>query len=1522
VRLVGLGTTLRVVPFDPPYFALAFGLAVPAATKRRSCRVGRAKRAPPEVRLVGLGTTLRVVPFDPPYFALAFGLAGLAVGKRRMRSCRVGRAKRAPPEVRLVGLGTALRVVPFDPPYFALAFGLAGLAVGKRRMRRKKFFTPCSPCLRGVFFALLVAALFAGNASAQTAADGENARDVGPPVVVPDDAIIRPYDPQPDGGLYGDRLLVPYGHYVELWNRAHPDKKLEAPAAPLPYALAGASYHTTLEGDEFLLLSGRLNIDVFSDGYVRIPLSLRGGVLARAELDGTAARLRPGAAKADEEAREADHTAAADEKSTPAPEENPFAPLPARRRSGAEAGGGDGLVTLYVEGKGRHVLEVEVRVRLARQGGWRMAEAAVPAAPASTLAIKVPAGGTEVRLGQVADRRSYDTDKDGQTIDTVLASGGALALQWRPKVAEGQVDRGLTAESTAVVDVQEDGLRAVWDVRLEFRRNQREQFQFSVPAGFLVEKVTGSNVRGWEVRKAGPGEKDQAVEITLLKAAKDREQVALHLWRGGAVGQNDLAEFDVPLVQPSGAAQAAGQVTIRRSPLLDVRTIGHAGVTRIDLADAAGDEAGEPSGQRPTRDAGDESPLGIRPYQAYRFATMPFTLRLRARPLAGRTTAEVQTLLKFTEYRPTLECRAVLHVQDRPIYRVEMLLPEDLKLRQVSAPGDFQWALTSREKRPLLTVYFNSGQSDDVPVVVRGTLGGAGKIAALALPNLEVCGIDDQGGDIAVQADPAFDVECRQLQGCQEAELAQVSAWLNPQQRQLTRLALHYRRPGCQGTLRLVARKPDVTCDTMSKVRVTDRVVEETVVLTFTVQRAGVREVRFQLPAAMADARIGVKMLRRKTVAPLDERPGSPLLVRVELQEERMDQIHVLVENDRLLAPGASYDVPIPVVETGRTNRQYAALQRAGRDELEVTMSPGLERLSPQQQQWRAVEAVLGRGITEAYAVNAEAPRLAFRAVRHEDVQVAGARIGLAYTMLALDANGAYRAATAFLMDNATEQFLQVDLPAGAELWSAVVDNEPVKPVEDTPAVAGRVSIPLVKTAAGERDYAAVLIYGGKMPPLGRLSSVAFPLLRTGNINVERSVVKLCLPESHRWFNFGGTAERAGEDEVAGRVLSYQAKEIERLTGVLMQADPYAQARAKKALDAALQPMDAALQHFKEKFGEYPSDSPGRLNVLEELQKSGEVAAKAKKALGREEPAVEQAGEKSVKLRDLESRQGGGSNRARDVIQGLGGNWEEAQPNAPPADIQQQREGKFNAQWFKGKGFNSPSGARQGGPNAPGGMNGAGGMGGFGGGMNAPGGMGGINGGKGSGQQGGGSGGGFFNVEAENPFDDSPAPAHGGGGPAPQRPDDPFGTNANAGAIPAVAESAPRSEQLAGLAGLDFPLPQRGQVVYFLTPRGDITITAEAISNDLVWKMIYLAVALAAIVVISAGLRAAFRGSLGWLARPGANTVMVCLGTLAIVCGILPYAGAVLLLVGLALPIRRAMRRRAALTTPAPATAK
>jgi hypothetical protein len=140
-------------------------------------------------------------------------------------------------------------------------------------------------------------------------------------------------------------LLVPYSRYVELWNRAYPDKKIGDRPVEWPYALGGASYSCALEGDESLRITGQVVIDVFADGYASVPLGVRGGVLARADLDGKPARVS--VAKG--------------------------LPSPTGRGAGGEGLVGkttdEPLLLLHVSGKGRHTLAVEVRLRLSRQGG-------------------------------------------------------------------------------------------------------------------------------------------------------------------------------------------------------------------------------------------------------------------------------------------------------------------------------------------------------------------------------------------------------------------------------------------------------------------------------------------------------------------------------------------------------------------------------------------------------------------------------------------------------------------------------------------------------------------------------------------------------------------------------------------------------------------------------------------------------------------------------------------------------------------------------------------------------------------------------------------------------------------------------------------------------------------------------------------------------------------------------------------------------------------------------------------------
>ena len=776
------------------------------------------------------------------------------------------------------------------------------------------------------------------------------------------------------------------------------------------------------------------------------------------------------------------------------------------------------------------------------------------------VAFRVPQPQTEVRLGQSVDRRTVETTQPDETLETALGADGALQLQWRPKVTEGQVDRGLAVETAAVLDVREDGLRMAMHMELQFHRSQHDAFTLSLPAEYLVEKVAGSNIRGWEVRRDGG---QQSVEVSLLKTAKDGEQFNLFLSRSGKVGQVPLDTFDVPMVAVRDAAIASGQLAVRRSPLLDVRTVDRSGATRIDPGPLP-DLSGGP--------ATDESVLAMRAFEAYHFPAMPFVLRLSLRPTIADVTAEAQTSVRLDAVAPSMESKIVFHVGQRRIYELEVGVPDELRLPEATLPSAGVWSIekvgapgVAGKSRSVLKIHLQQGVLGDAAVILRGKLGAWDGGGEISLPRLDVLGVKRQEGDIAVQADPDFAVQARQLQDCRETELARVSGWLDPQLRDATRLALHYAGAGYAGKLRLAPRTPEVSCDTVTNVRITDRSIEETIFLNYSIRNAGIHELAFLLPASMADARISTPMLRRKTIAPLDPKsPDSPVRVRLELQGDVMNDLRVLVQNDRLLTP-ESHAVPLPGLEAavGRAadfvRRQYAVLETNNRDELVVETPVGLEALGRQQQQWQALSELLGtKRLYQAYLVEpgATAPSLKFHLQRHEEVETSGARIDLAETTIVVDAHGAYRAKVELSLDNSSEQFLDVELPEGATLWTVRVAGEPVKPARAFDARDDRhVLLPVRKTAKGDANYLVVLKYGGTMPPLSLASAVRFPLVhrvksypRQADIGIEQSQVQVYVPKSRQWFAFGGTMHRI-EDEAdlkAGRLAAFN-KQGQRL---------------------------------------------------------------------------------------------------------------------------------------------------------------------------------------------------------------------------------------------------------------------------------------------------------------------------------------------------------------------------------------
>lgn len=960
-------------------------------------------------------------------------------------------------------------------------------------------------------------------------------------VKVPDDAVIVPFDSaDPEGIAKAEKVLVPYAKYLELWNLVHPDKKLAGPEPQLAYGVGTAQYDVQLGSDDSLDVRGVIDIELFSDKPVSIPLQLAGGVLLSAKLDGKAARLQ--IVQGDLGAQQA-------------------ANVPGQA-------GGEPIVLLYVSGQGRKKLELNYRIKLERQGGWRVGRGTLPAAGGAALTIKGPNAAAEIRLAGVIDRDAFETTKAGETIETALGPAGSFNLSWRPKVAENMVDRGLAVQSQALFDVRQDVLRLTWQLNFEFPRSRRDRLTLETPEGYTVEKVVGENIRAWEAKQAD-GLATQ-LEVTLLKEAVDKESLTVHLAKYGAVGHGEMATIRVPVVIAAGAPLQQGTLTLRRDPLLDVRITSTLGVTREDAnLDAALGQAA---------DAYDKSPIDLRTFQAYRFVALPATVSLSIAPQPVKTEAEIQALLNVSERSTSMEARVIVTPHDLPVHRVDIVLPKDLTDEEItsSLPGGFERSIVEKNGRRILSIYARNGQLETFHIVILGKLTRRDDQGVVKTPQLDVLGMARQQGAMVIQADPAYDVTVRPEANCETLPVAATHAWLQDKERINSRAAIRWQSPEYSAQVRLEAKTPVISSRLFHNVRITPRTLEQTVIAEFQIREAGVRVITLLLPEQLRDARVQATNARRTLIESVGENlPEGFVRLRIELEDEFQGIYKVLLSHDRLIS-AQQQTVQLPVLEAGSPQRRFLSLESAGRDEVIVEGTKELDSLARGQQAFNELVSVLGGdNFVQAYAAtsNSAGPALSLSLKERETVETAAARIGLAETLLVVDRSGAYRARQMYRVDNSSEQFLEIALPAGAELWTVTVDGSPVKPVIGAKG-GSNVRIPLIRRARGDADYEVALVYAGRVGRLGWTGRVSFPFPQSVNINVERSVVRLMLPENYSHRFDGSLGQPVDEAGALQTKEEYFRRQIGLSLEVLRSSDKFAQARAQnnlKQLGIALQ---------------------------------------------------------------------------------------------------------------------------------------------------------------------------------------------------------------------------------------------------------------------------------------------------------------------------------------------------------------
>ncbi len=101
------------------------------------------------------------------------------------------------------------------------------------------------------------------------------------------------------------------------------------------------------------------------------------------------------------------------------------------------------------------------------------------------------------------------------------------------------------------------------------------------------------------------------------------------------------------------------------------------------------------------------------------------------------------------------------------------------------------------------------------------------------------------------------------------------------------------------------------------------------------------------------------------------------------------------------------------------------------------------------------------------------------------------------------------------------------------------------------------------------------------------------------------------------------------------------------------------------------------------------------------------------------------------------------------------------------------------------------------------------------------------------------------------------------------------------------------------MTSLDVHIPMRGMLYQFTTPRGDVKITARAVSRPFLASLVRWAIIFAVIVVVWRGYKFVLQERFAEKYGRGISIVLIIAGLVSVLTGVLPLAGALALIVGL-----------------------
>jgi hypothetical protein len=761
-------------------------------------------------------------------------------------------------------------------------------------------------------------------------------------------------------------------------------------------------------------------------------------------------------------------------------------------------------------------------------------EFAVRPVPCAQVVVKTDRPDTDIIVKSALGGQEVKQTEAGKEVIAALGAASTISISYGPKemVATG---------AKIATDVRlyhyfwlsERLIMYRCDARLTVSGGERDAFQFALPDNLEIYQVSAAKeIRIWRIIRDPSGK--ATLEVLLYEPVKD--ELALTM-SGAQILPQKAGDFSLPFIQATDARKETGETSVFLIKTLKANVIDSQNLTQI------------PSSAKTYEN--------YETYSAYEYSSRPIKLSLKTLEREPDLRASINTQLSITKEKLFFDTAVIVTVKEAPVFNLSLSVPAQFEIEEISCPQMASKFVKKEGERSIITIHLSGPFLGATSVSVSGSRLTDGAELELTLPQVVVSGAKFVEGVILVLSVEGTALTTKKLQDLIPADVQGVSlVGREAPQTLQKRLAFTFKNPEHSGTIGVDRLKPTLTATVISAALVKDEVVSFTAVIEYRIKSAPCRRFSFSMPYYLAQkAILSVPFQRQRTLTKEGEGDSARAVWTVELQRELTDS-YSLAMNWEVLRTEKTLQFPSIRATDVESASAYILLQNSSG--LKVTEGEKQNLEPTTKEEIPLLGAVLAERASFLFGYRvqdiAKDYSLSFSLTKLEEEKEIEAIIDIAEITTVISDDGYSFNEATYKIQNRAKQYLQMEIPEGAQIWSAEVAGRQVKPALPPEGEGRRILLPLLKQPKGELSYNVKIFYGLKLTSkFGFSASFSPKAPKPLGVTVGQTFWTVYAPEKYE-YRFDGNMDEVIESvKEVEKALSY-ANEAQRLVTEMERA--------------------------------------------------------------------------------------------------------------------------------------------------------------------------------------------------------------------------------------------------------------------------------------------------------------------------------------------------------------------------------